>query len=369
MRVLLTGGRAPATLELARLCARADHEVHVADTDRWHICRGSRLVAGIHRLPSPRLAGHATYAAAINRVIASRRIDVILPTCEEIFHVAAIRTQLDARVICESLPVLAGLHDKAAFLLLASAAGVRTPRTHALHAAGGADVRELPAGRYVIKRRFSRFATAVRFWRPGDAPPLPAGDDPAAWIAQEQLDGRTLCSWSVAHRGRVLGHVTYAVDATAGPHSAAISFHSERHEAVRAWVTRFLAHHQLTGQFAFDFIEGDGEVSAIECNPRLTSGIHCFREMPAVAGALLHSIADTDTPMLEPPGGLRFRSRLALLTYGHWRAAGSSLLAAADDPWPRRLQALSWVHLLARAALARTDPRVMSTADIEWNGA
>jgi hypothetical protein len=56
MRVLLTGARAPATLELARICARAGHVVHVADTHRWHICRGFRLITGVHRIPSPRLA-------------------------------------------------------------------------------------------------------------------------------------------------------------------------------------------------------------------------------------------------------------------------------------------------------------------------
>jgi hypothetical protein len=67
MRVLLTGARAPATLELARLRARAGSVVHVADTHRWHICRGSRLITGAHRLPSPRFAPIA-YATALREM-------------------------------------------------------------------------------------------------------------------------------------------------------------------------------------------------------------------------------------------------------------------------------------------------------------
>ncbi len=368
MRVLLTGARAPATLELARLCARSGHEVHVADTDRWHICRGSRLISGVHRLPSPRRAGPDTYALAVNRLIATRRFDVIVPTCEEVFHLARVRSRIDARVVCESLAVLAALHDKAAFPLAAVAAGVPVPRTYRLRRPSGADAAELPAGAYVIKRRFSRFATSVRVWHTGDAPPLTRDEVPGEWVAQQRLDGRMLCSWSVAQHGRVRAHVSYGVDATAGRHGAAISFLSVHHEAVRAWVRRFVAHHALSGQFAFDFIESDGAVTAIECNPRLTSGIHCFRALPDVSLCLLNARHTEDGDVMEPPAGLRFRSRLALLTYGQLRAHGAGLLDAADDPWPQRLQGLTWLHLLSRAAIARTDPRVLSTADIECNG-
>ncbi len=368
MRVLLTGARAPATLELARLCARSGHEVHVADTDRWHICRGSRLIAGVHQLPAPRRVGADTYAAALNRLIAAARIDTIVPTCEEIFHVAAIRDQLDARAVCESLTVLASLHDKAAFPLASELAGLPAPGTYQLRGARGADVNDLPVGRYVIKRRFSRFATAVRLWQSGDAPPLTSDEAPDAWLAQERLEGRALCTWSVAHAGALRAHVTYAVDATAGAHGAAISFHSEHHAATRAWVSQFFAYHVLTGQFAFDFIEHDDRLRALECNPRLTSGIHCFRALPGVAARLIDTTRADDRSVLEPPAGLRFRSRLALLTYGKPVAPGDGLLDAADDPWPRRLQSLSWLHLLLRAAWLRTDPRVLSTADIEWNG-
>ena len=191
--------------------------------------------------------------------------------------------------------------------------------------------------------------------------------DAGGWIVQEFLHGAALCTWSVVHRGAVTAHATYAVDETAGPCGAAIRFHSVRHAAVLSWVQRFVSVHKLTGQYAFDFIDTARGLRAIECNPRLTSGVHLFRDRPEVADRLLQR-APHASDVLEPPEGAYFRSRLALLTYGKRGGNGAGLLDAADDPWPRRLQLLSWGHLLARAALLRMDPRTVSTRDIEWNG-
>lgn len=362
MRVLLTGARAPGTLELARLGARAGYEVHVADTDRWHICRGSRLIAGCHTLPAPR-DGHGPYARAVRRLVERLHIDVVVPTCEEVFHLAALRDMVGARVICEPVERLAPLHDKALFVAACGAASVPAPRTYRLGDARA--LLELPHDRYILKPRFSRFATRVLPWSTGDA--LPALDD-RGWLAQRFVPGDPFCTWSVASHGRVLAHATYAVDATAGARGAAIAFHSVRRAAIRFWVETFVAHHRLSGQFAFDFIHGADGLHAIECNPRLTSGIHCFRAMPQVAAMLFDPDGVRPDAVLEPPEGVHFRSRLALAFYGRPYHVGAGLLDATDDPWPRRLQCLSWAHLLLRALVARTDPRLLSTRDIEWNG-
>jgi hypothetical protein len=365
MRVLLTGARAPATLELARLCARSGHEVHVADTSWWHICRGSRLIRSVHQLPSPR-AGRDAYATALSRLIDTHAIEIVIPTCEEVFHIAAIRDRLQVPVTAEALDRLAPLHDKWRFIDACNSAGVRAPVTHLITAAN--QLRDLPVGEYAVKPRYSRFATNVHRWRSGTTLPSLNGAATDGWVAQELVRGSALCTWSVAHRGAVLSHVTYAVDDTAGTHGAAISFHSVRHTASLQWVTRFVAHHVLSGQFAFDFFETANDVLAIECNPRLTSGVHCFRALPKVADALLMPSSWPPGVLLEPEPEQQFRSRLALAASGKWHASGAGLLDAHDDPWPRRLQLVSWTHLLGRALLMRQDPRRVSTRDIEWNG-
>ncbi len=347
---------------MARLVARAGHEVHVADTDRWHVCRGSARIATSHVLPAPR-AGRAAYARAIRGLVERRGIDVVIPTCEEVFHLAAIRDDVGARVICEPLERLRPLHDKAQFVAACAQAAVPAPRSYPIETA--TSLQALPDDTYILKPRFSRFATHVRQWTTGDALPALEG---RGWIAQRFVPGAGLCTWSVAAQGQVLAHATYAVDATAGTRGAAIAFHSVRHAAIRFWVETFIAHHRLSGQFAFDFIEGSDGLFGIECNPRLTSGIHCFRDMPEVASALLDPGARPAGTLLEPPAGLHFRSRLALAIYHHQHRPGAGLLDANDDPWPRRLQCVTWVQLLLRSLLGRTDPRLLSTRDIEWNG-
>ena len=365
MRVLLTGARAPATLELARLCHQAGHAVHVADTHRWHVCRGSRAISGQHRLPAPRVSRTA-YLCALRNIADRHAIDVIVPTCEEIFHLAAIRDDVGTRVACEAIDRLAPLHDKWRFVAACHIAGVPAPRTHLL--TPETDPTALPDGNYILKPRYSRFATRVHRWHA--RMPLPPDVDATSsqWIAQEHLTGTALCTWSVASRGRLDAHATYAVDATAGPMGAAIGFHTVRHDGAMAWVRRFVAHHGLTGQFAFDFIETAPGVIALECNPRLTSGVHCFRSQPSVVRTLLDSSADGIAMPLEPPAGLHFRSRLAMAMYGRSAFAGAGLLDARDDPWPRRLQLITWSHLLVSSMLSGTDPRRWSTRDIEWNG-
>lgn len=366
MRILLTGARAPATLELARLGARAGYEMHVADTSAWHVCRGSKLIAGWHTLPPPR-GNHGPYADAVRALVRRFRIDVIVPTCEEVFHLAAVRDDVGARVASEPLAVLAPLHDKWRFIAACATAGVAFPPTHLLSTP--ADLADLPESRYILKRRYSRFATQVFDWRTGDPLPIRQMGSETGWLAQTMLSGPSLCSWSTATRGRLLAHATYAVDATAGSRGAAIAFHSIRHDGVLAWVRQFVASHRLSGQFAFDFIDTAAGVIGIECNPRLTSGVHCFRSMPAVAATLFEShVSREDAPLLEPPSGVAFRSRLAMALYRKSTHSGAGLLDATDDPWPRRLQLLTWSHLLLRAALNRQDPRAVSTRDIEWNG-
>ena len=365
MRVLLTGARAPATLELARLCARAGHVVHVADTHRWHICRGSRLIASAHVLPAPR-DGRATYAAAVRALVARLGSDVIVPTCEEIFHLAAHRDAFGARVACEPLSVLGPLHDKWRFMSACDAAGVRRPASWLLDRTD--TLRTLPHGMYILKRRYSRFATSVLAWHSDESLPVLDGVQNQAWIAQEHLIGPALCSWSVTTNGRVDAHVTYAVDTTAGPRGAAIALHSVRHAGVLHWVQQFMTHHRLTGQFAFDFIDTPSGLAAIECNPRLTSGVHCFRSAPDVVRTLLDPSAAAPGTMCEPAPHQYFRSRLAMRMYHAPVGPGAGLLDAIDDPWPQRLQCVAWAHLLASSALAGMDPRRWITRDIEWNG-
>lgn len=54
MRILITGGRTPLALDLARHFHNAGHEIYVAETSKLHICRFSNTVTDSFVVPSPR---------------------------------------------------------------------------------------------------------------------------------------------------------------------------------------------------------------------------------------------------------------------------------------------------------------------------
>ena len=70
--------------------------------------------------------------------------------------------------------------------------------------------------------------------------------------------------------------------------------------AIESWVRHFSEGLHLTGQASFDFIQAndDGQVYAIECNPRTHSAITMFYSQPAVAAAYLskQSLSETVQP-------------------------------------------------------------------------
>lgn len=321
--------------------------------------------------------------ATLREIIAGAGITHVVPTCEEIFHLARWwaqrgREHMGASLVAPAFQALTRWHHKAEFIATAGAHGLRVPETHLCTDA--LPSRALMPGAWVLKPVWSRFGTRVHVVAAGAPWPrvMPHAQEP--WVLQRYLAGPRWCTWSIAHRGVLRVHTAYEVEATAGPIGAAIAFRAARHDGIREWVQRFVEAEDVTGQLAFDFIL-DGETPlAIECNPRLTSGVHLLRDMPgagrAVSAALglLPPTSDNGTPaargsVFEPCAGARFTSALALRTYGARVPRGRDLLDFRADPWPRRLQLLGWGGLLGSAALHGADPRAWSTDDIEWNGA
>ncbi len=129
-RVLLTGGRAAAALELARLFRGAGWRVVVAESLRWNPSRWSRAVARSYVVPWPNRDPDA-YIDALLRVVRRERIDLLIPTCEEIFYVAKGRDRLapHCRVFTENIETLRRLHSKWLFVQTALGHGLPVPPT------------------------------------------------------------------------------------------------------------------------------------------------------------------------------------------------------------------------------------------------
>ncbi|MED1783494.1 ATP-grasp domain-containing protein [Brevibacillus fortis] len=382
--VLLTGGRAPATLELARLLGSAGHRVIVAESARRHLCQHSRYVERSYQVPPPRQQPNA-YVEKLCEIMQHERIDLLIPTCEEIFYVSRGRDRLldYGEVLVEGIEVLRSLHDKWLFAEMAREVGALVPQT--VRVQSPAQLREnmLQArGPVVLKPVYSRFAAHIRIVEdPSSAAgqstlPEPTGRQP--WLVQQFIKGKQVCSYAVAHNGQLSLYADYETTHTAGQ-GASIHFAYSAHPQVRDFVSRFVQQHKFSGQIAFDFIENEqGELYVIECNPRLTSGVHLFTGQLEAATAYFSDRGKT----VVPAGKQTCMLGMAMLTYGllgmtngekakRWVSdlfSARDVLFRRDDPLPffdqfSMLADLAWQSFRTRKSMI-----ACSTSDIEWNG-
>lgn len=374
--VLLTGGRAPVTLELARLFHAHGHRVIVAESFDLHLCRASGSVTKSYPIPSPRQEFNR-FIAALVAIIQREKVDLLIPTCEEIFYVARGLDTLTQHcaVLAQPLEYLRPLHNKWEFARRARQHGLNVPATTLLTHPAQFSALQPP---FVLKPVFSRFA--ARTLLPNDsahhASIIPTLQSP--WVAQHYIEGRQLCTYSLVHRGQITAHTCYPADFTAG-RGAAIHFRHIEHPTAFQWVKTFVEAEFFSGQIAFDFIETtSGELFALECNPRATSGVHLLATNPNFANAFWNEADTLVTP--QPQGTCMLTT--AMLLYGFPTAIKSNTLAAwakafatardiiftLSDPLPALWQFVSLAAMLGRAVRHRISALEASTLDIEWNG-
>lgn len=379
MRVLITGARAPVALDHARRFAAQGHTVFAADSHSHRLTASSRAVTRSFRLPPPRTA-IAAFAGTLAGIIERERIDLVLPTCEEVFYVSRARSRLPAacNVFAAPFELLAELHSKLRFTEIARDCGVHVPATTRVRSLAAA--RALTTGPIVLKPEFSRFGVHVRIYRdgiPADAPELPALGD---WAAQELVAGRELCSFSIAVRGELRAHVTYE-PAYRLARSSSFFFDPVENAAIRGFVATFVRKTTFTGQISFDWIESAaGRVSVLECNPRAISGLHLFAPDAALPAAIAGDStggacdvrADAAPRMISAvmtSAGLAQALRRG--TFARWRRdyrRARDVLATPGDRSPLAGGLLDMAVFAASALRRRSSVREAATRDIEWDG-
>ncbi|MCE9609099.1 MAG: hypothetical protein K8R23_02610 [Chthoniobacter sp.] len=347
--VLLTGTRAPATLDLARRLWREGVRVIGADSMRFPLGRFSKAFASHHRVPPPRQEC-AGFLRAVEAIARRESVDLIWPTCEEVFHIAAGRAALAAvaSVFCPSLEVLERLHHKRRFAEWTRTLGgpITAPESW--------DARAAPRDKRLIwKPDYSRFAARTRLAAPGDI---------AGWMAQRFVEGRELCSWALCVNGEVRVLTQYVCPARSG-RGAGCAFEPTWSDAVQEFTAVVARALNFTGALAFDFIEAATGTFVLECNPRMTSGLHVLVPEVSIRGLLAcGGIA------LPPPQ--RAAQLLLPVLASSPRLAGSSpdVLACADDPAPAWAQGLAVAEFLCRSFTQRVSVLAATTLDIEYNG-
>jgi predicted ATP-grasp superfamily ATP-dependent carboligase len=399
LHILLTGGRAPAALEMARILAASGHRIDIAESIPHYLCRKSRSVSNSHQVPAPN-RNPDLYISAIADIIRQRNIDILIPTCEEILWIAQGLPHLErlCRVLAAPFEQLKGLHSKWSFIKQAESFGLTVPFTQIIHNPDEwkmiceADEPLLIEG-FVLKPVFSRFAEHVQLFGPTvaftdrlkrldpvESPPATYG---RPWIIQQYISGRQLCTYSIAHQGTLVAHAAYQAGYTAN-RGACVYFEPFNHSGIMEWVRIFVEKKQFSGQIAFDFIESslDGILYPIECNPRTTSGIHLFSQSDGFEQALLAPESLLEAVCVQPLSSKASMLASAMLGFGlkdvhSWqgiRRWWSHFVAARDviwqtrDPYPFIEQVPQMLNTWRVSKALRISLTAAMTYDIEWNG-
>ena len=368
--VLLTLGRLPKALELARALRAAGARVLVAEPFLKHLTGTSRAVERSFVVTAP-VVDRQRYLDDLRAIIARERVDIVVPVSEEILHVAGLHGSLPdgCELRCMPQQALLEVHDKGRFVAVCRAAGVGAPETCDANAA---EARQLAAQHdYVVKPVSSCSGRGVQFFARGAA--LPATAEPS--IVQRRVQGELLSTFSIARAGELCQTVVYRGAVMQG--TVAVCFERvEPSAAVHEWVRRFVAHTRFDGFVSFDLIvDASGVVYGIECNPRATSGIH-FVAPEGLAMAVLD-------PAMQRPIALR-PERMQQQFYPCLTETQKSMFSAGfrhnlrcllearevtwarTDPWPFIAMPYTAWNIIVLAARHRATFGEVAMLDFAW---
>lgn len=378
--VLITGARSAAALDIARDFRAAGWRVHLADCTVSRMARWSSLDIHHDRYPAPRQEGDA-FRRWVAGAVEELALDLVVPTCEEIFHLATapMHDALGERLFAPPQETLRRLHDKLLFAQAGRTWGLPTPESIAIGSAADLDQFMAHSADWVIKPRFTRFGGSTLIGP--DARRLAALADAIgdSWMAQRRIRGDEASLHFIAHRGtlcafaaygsgwRLKGRASYAFE----PVSQA------RAEHLHSLAEALARGGKLHGQFGCDVMFDEaGEAMIIECNPRATSGVHLLAGDGALARAIGDGVAlppsDQRTVYLGPAMvAFGLPHALASGRISEWRACLANGRDAISRPGDR-MPFLGALVDSAKFSLSGFGKGISTTAatthDIEWNG-
>ncbi len=387
-RILITGGRAPVALDLARSLGSAGHEIFVAESLPYTLSSYSKYVRKTLQVPSP--AAHpAAFGEAIQQILEREKIDVLIPTCEEIFYLSRYRDlfPMSVRAWVEEFKKLKNLHEKSQFIQLCKEMGLPTPKTETFTSRAEL-ISRLENGtenKLVLKPAYSRFASQTRIDSLQklvvEARTISISSE-YPWLVQECLIGTEYCTYALAQNGETLALSAYTRDFTAGK-GAGISFRNQLPRQVEEFVRTVIKKTEFTGQIAFDLmLTSSGQAFPIECNPRATSGLHLLAENKEFSELFVSDSNSFSSEILQPEPNAQAQLRLALLVYGlfqctsvtrawNWAKvfwSARDVIFAWNDPLPFFGQFAFYFEAFRRSRRMNKTPIEVTTEDIEWNG-
>ncbi len=295
--ILISGGKMTKALQLARSFHQAGHRVILLETHKYWLTghRYSRAVDRFYTVPKPT---DPDYSQALLAIVQQEKVDVYVPVCSP---VASYYDALAQKVLaphCTTMHVdvetLQRLDDKYEFATAAQALGLRAPKSYRItnpQQVIDFDFSNAPRP-YILKsipydsiRRLdlTRLPCATPAETAAFVRSLPISvSNP--WIMQEYIPGQEYCTHSTVRHGQLQLHCCCQSSAFQ------VNYQQVDQPEITDWIRQFAAGLNLTGQISLDFIQADddGQMYAIECNPRTHSAITMFYNQPAVAPAYLN---------------------------------------------------------------------------------
>jgi predicted ATP-grasp superfamily ATP-dependent carboligase len=334
-----------------------------------HLLGASNSVADSFCVTAPTISAQA-YLQDLSTIIAREEVDLVVPISEEILHVSALHNKTRADIFAMPQATLLRVHDKAEFAELAASLNLAVPAT-ALSQERDAAQTLARSQDFITKPRHSCAGAGVKLCRKGDS--IPEVSD---ILVQQRIMGEEQSTCALAHEGKLRACVTYRGALMSG--TVAVRFERIENPAIEHWVSLFVQALNWTGFISFDFIvDAAGVPFAIECNPRLTSGVH-FYSAETIAAAVL-----------DPEARVMYREERMMqqfwpclsetqATFGNWPVFAErlrSLLATRDvtwsatDPWP--LLGMPWTawSIISRSRALGVSFGEAASSDIGWRAA
>ena len=373
--ILITGSRAPATLFLIRKLKRAGYNVFIAESCNHFISKYSNCVTKKYKITAPN-SNFEQFIKDIIEIIKKEKIDLIIPTCEEIFHISKGKYDLEkyCKVFCDNHEKLIELHNKWTFYnkIKTSNHSVKLPQSWYVENKNDLEKIIQKNKKYILKPIYSRFSTKTKILYD-----IPDKFEEGKYILQQFIEGEQFCSYSIIKNNNLLMHSDYKTEYSANG-GATIAFCYGENEKIKKFVDEFSKNEDFEGQIAFDFIQNDSGLYLIECNPRLTSGIQLFEDEKVISNAFCkNEKMETFYPNRETKSVLF----LAMIIYCIFNIKNKGLinwlktfLSSKDvifdknDLKPFFMQGFVIIMMLIIALKNKINLKEISTYDIEWNG-
>jgi predicted ATP-grasp superfamily ATP-dependent carboligase len=316
LRVLLSEGSSTSAREAITVLGLKGHIVEVCDPSPVCLGRFSRFVSKFHRCPGLQ-DDPVGYLRFVEKLLAERPFDVLLPIHEQGFLFARVKGRLETRVGL-SLPAFESYrtaHSKAGFSRLLNELRLPQPATRIVTSPG--ELRAVVRFPCVVKTSIGTASRGIWFARDEAAlttalQELGAKDAFAGEVlVQDLVAGATEKAQAVFAQGKLLGFHAYRQIAAGAGGGEAIK-QRVRRPKLRADVATIGERLGWHGALSVDIIMPEqGSHLFIDCNPRLVEPMSAYLAGLDLVDLLLRISCD-ETPSASPESREDVRTHLAM---------------------------------------------------------